>query len=656
MLTVNARAVRKGVSLDEVLKDGQMVAPSSKEKQKLAGHWQDIKELFHEGSDERQIWNGVVKSTVERETSGHAGITPHNATVLKWAMMLYTFSQGAYDHVRKVFNLPSGRTIVSILQWMKPKPGVVEEMLFHMRRKADEAGLTAAERDSGLLIWDGMVVQGKFVLNPHTNQIEGAPDMGSLLMSAFEPLQEQGEAEIPITHALLQFFWVSTSKSPSVEVGNLAWVGDRKCRIASVRREQLKSRPGGRARFGDRFCVLQDYHTGEYLDKELSEKHFRKNDRFAFPCAHAFLATETTATLRRMQRLLTLKLHAYGFGTRMEVKDGAEINRSLQKELCDVPDEYGVLCGHRHPADRTVIIRDSSDVVHGVKKGEGSLRKSGHAHQHTRYMLKSVTPKARASGDAVKGLRWERQCSDGDKWSWERKRTDFAGFEEGCDTRVAAVRSNGRGGWAVEFETMQKDQPIVFSTIEGLVARDKNRAAPDRLARKLNVRTHLQPKGSDVMKVNRAAQILSGSVQRALQQERHDEYRKRLRQCYDARKKHPTMAVPYQRAEVLDARQTQQTEAYVGKFNDLLDLMNSRKPVLSPSDPRLDEIISISDWFQDWWTEIDALPGDLSATEKNAWFITQKLFHDLKCTCHAFVAHCREYLRAWPDSMVFPVR
>lgn len=156
------------------------------------------------------------------------------------------------------------------------------------------------------------------------------------------------------------------------------------------------------------------------------------------------------------------------------------------------------------------------------------------------------------------------------------------------------------------------------------------------------------------MKVNRAAQILSASVARALRMERRDEYKKRLRECYEARKENPTMAIPYQRAHVIDARQTQQIEAYVGKFNDLLDLMNSRVPVLSPGDPRLNEIISISDWFEDWWSEIDGLT--LSSTEKNARFITQQLFHDLRITCHAFVAHCQDYLRTWPGSMVFPVR
>eukprot|EP01046_Picozoa_sp_COSAG06_P080605 COSAG06_NODE_27868_length_585_cov_0.730453_2_plen_58_part_01 len=58
------------------------------------------------------------------------------------------------------------------------------------------------------------------------------------------------------------------------------------------------------------------------------------------------------------------------------------------------------------------------------------------------------------------------------------------------------------------------------------------------------------------MKVNRAAQILSASVARALRMERRDEYKKRLRECYEARKENPTMAIPYQRAHVIDARQT----------------------------------------------------------------------------------------------------
>ena len=52
--------------------DGEQVVPSSKKMQKLAASWQDIKELFHEDSDERKIWNGVVKSTVERETTGRS--------------------------------------------------------------------------------------------------------------------------------------------------------------------------------------------------------------------------------------------------------------------------------------------------------------------------------------------------------------------------------------------------------------------------------------------------------------------------------------------------------------------------------------------------------------------------------------------------------
>ena len=106
-------------------------------------------------------------------------------------------------------------------------------------------------------------------------------------------------------------------------------------------------------------------------------------------------------------------LHHYGFNTRLTIKDGAEVNCSLQKAQCTVADEHGVMCGHPHLADSSIIIRDASDVVHGVKRGEGSLRKSGRKNQHSRFMLKSMGTSSAASNagshdsddDSVDGLR-----------------------------------------------------------------------------------------------------------------------------------------------------------------------------------------------------------------------------------------------------------
>ena len=53
------------------------------------------------------------------------------------------------------------------------------------------------------------------------------------------------------------------------------------------------------------------------------------------------------------------------------------------------------------------------------------------------------------------------------------------------------------------------------------------------------------------------------------------------------------------------------------------------------------------------WNQIRNIPG-LSAPERNERFITDKLFHDVKFTCHAFVAFCVDHLTEFPASMVFP--
>jgi hypothetical protein len=208
------------------------------------------------------------------------------------------------------------------------------------------------------------------------------------------------------------------------------------------------------------------------------------------------------------------------------------------------------------------------------------------------------------------------------------------------------------------LDTQTQVQPITFSMVEDIVSRDKERPRAMRLVRKLNTRVHLRPKGSDVMKVKRAAQILSNSMAEALQRERTDEYRTRLKQCYTQRREAAlhgrAFELPYSRTEVLDARHTSQLQEYCEKTDRWLNIMNSRVPVLSPSDPRLDELIAIASWFREWWNEIESRPS-LSATERNSRFVTHKVYHDLVFTCHAFVAHCKDYLRKWPDSMVFPV-
>ena len=106
---------------------------------------------------------------------------------------------------------------------------------------------------------------------------------------------------------------------------------------------------------------------------------------------------------------------------------------------------------------------------------------------------------------------------------------------------------------------------VTFAIIEALVERDKRRPAPMRLVKKLNMREHLRPKGADAMKVKRAAQILSGSVERALRYERMEQYRQRLKQCYAARR--AGARLPYTRAQVLDAQQTKEMGMYALKFN-----------------------------------------------------------------------------------------
>ena len=234
-------------------------------------------------------------------------------------------------------------------------------------------------------------------------------------------------------------------------------------------------------------------------------------------------------------------------------------------------------------------------------------------------------------------------------------RDDFPeGYEDGCDTRIAAVRRGKVAGWNVVFETREPEKPIAFKAIRRLHARDKTRSAAAKLAPKLNS-LHMHPKGSDVMKVKRAAQILSSSVATGLRMEREEEYRRRLMLCYESRRQsHITgESLPFTRAEVLDYAQTKELEVYIGVFNRMLDIMNARTPVVDVNDPRLQELLGISTWFENWWREIDRKPG-LRVPEKNARFITQKLFHDLKFTLHAFVQHCKDYLRKHPTGMVFP--
>ena len=74
------------------------------------------------------------------------------------------------------------------------------------------------------------------------------------------------------------------------------------------------------------------------------------------------------------------------------------------------------------------------------------------------------------------------------------------------------------------------------------------------------------------------------------------------------------------------------------------------KPVLSDADPRLDELRSSFDWFDDWYNQIKSLPlGQFSAKGKEKMFVAKKTFWALEQTTMAFIGLCKHYLPDAPE-------
>ena len=287
-----------------------------------------------------------------------------------------------------------------------------------------------------------------------------------------------------------------------------------------------------------------------------------------------------------------------------------------------------------HPCDPSVKIFSISDVPHLIKKGRGSLFKSGENGWSTRRMLYGT------AGDTI---------HDGSLLTWD----PLVWLHEERNKRNESGQLRRKYYFCCSFYYIL----IYFHTLHTVL----------RLVRKLRDE-NLYPTSLELLRVYLAATVFSDEVQDLLDRYKDDVSR------------------------ALNIRNLDPLSVYLSHFWELLQLNNSEKPITWSAEVGLDDVvkgtgkfnlkwissqygvnishletitgiernmnipdgvtvrfnrpqrwIEISKWFSNWENWIKSLP-DMTRGQKSKMFITHQLHGDLQRTCHSMYDIIHEYV------------
>ena len=133
--------------------------------------------IFADDPVARMVWQNQLdncRSAVEH--GGRRCARRYSPATIKLAIVLSTkLGKEAYDQVRKLFLLPTGRHLQSYNVGSDDAEGVMLEMIGAMKAKADDLGYNGVWQRCGCVTFDAMTIKGGVWFEYHTGRVLGFP-------------------------------------------------------------------------------------------------------------------------------------------------------------------------------------------------------------------------------------------------------------------------------------------------------------------------------------------------------------------------------------------------------------------------------------------------------------------------------------------------